>query len=273
MKIIKKLIQNILQVNREYILLFTVLSILGLLVYSSIAVSQVPGSQDITITTFYPAPFGQFNVVRAQRYRDFDNSSRYVDPSIQSQLESLRVTGSIITETVSGPGGSYTFNLGTGDATLNEVYATRFYQGATGPLGINAQRGGGKYVYDIAEGFFADGCEAGDVVLISDNEKADVMKSSLRFDSRVAGVISKEPKIYMGSGEQKLPLALAGVVQCKVTAENGSIKRGDLLVTSSLPGYAMRADPREVKPGMLVGKAMQPLKKNTGKIYILVNKK
>ncbi|MCK4993626.1 MAG: hypothetical protein KAS13_01095, partial [Candidatus Omnitrophica bacterium] len=67
--------------------------------------------------------------------------------------------------------------------------------------------------------------------------------------------------------------ALAGIVKCKATAENGSILRGDLLVTSSLAGHAMKAVPKEVKPGMIIGKAMQPLKENTGTIYILVNKK
>ncbi len=267
----KKLFEKFLKINKEYVLLFVVIAVLGLLVYSSTVVSQ--SASDITITTFHPAPFGQFNVVSAQCYYDFDNTGRRVDPSGLSLLESLRVTSGIITSYVSGPGGRNTFNLGTGDATLREVYATRFYQGDRGPWGINAQRGGGKYIYDIAEGFNASGCEAGDVVLIGDKENTGLIKSSVRFDSRVAGVVSEEPKIYMGCGEQKIPLALAGVVKCKATTENGSIKRGDLLVTSSLPGYAMRADPQQVKPGMLIGKAMQPLKKNTGKIYILVFKK
>ena len=34
--------------------------------------------------------------------------------------------------------------------------------------------------------------------------------------------------------------AVVGIVPCKVTAENGSIKRGDLLVTSTVPGHAMK---------------------------------
>ncbi|MFH1092872.1 MAG: hypothetical protein V1739_01800 [Candidatus Omnitrophota bacterium] len=269
---IKKLYEKILKTNKEYILLFVIIAVLGFLIYSQTVVSQT--SQDITVTTFYPAPFGQFNIVSAKIFKDFDNSSRYADPSHASQLQGLQVTKGIITETVSGPGGGYNFNLSSGNANLQEVYATRFYQGDLGPYGIDAQRGGGKYIYDIAEGVLpSDGCEAGDVVLISDDEKTDVIKSSVRFDSRVAGVISEDPKIYMGSEKQKIPLALAGVVMCKATTENGSIKRGDLLVTSSLPGHAMKASGQEVKPGMLIGKAMQPLKESTGKIYILVNKK
>ena len=276
-----------LKTNKEYMLLFAVVAVLGLLIYSSTAVSQ--NQQDITITTFFPAPFGIFNEVSAWIYRDFDDGTispapplRYIDPSGMSVLQSLRVTSGIVAEIVSGPGGSFTFDLGTGDATLNNVYATRFYQNSTGPAGpavgdgTNADtvRGVGKYIYDIAEGVFArEGCEVGDVVLISDDAETDVMKSTARFDARVAGIISEDPKIYMGSGKNKVPLALAGVTRCKATTENGSIKRGDLLVTSSLPGHAMKADPKEVKPGMLVGKAMQPLKENTGKIYILVNKK
>ena len=35
-------------------------------------------------------------------------------------------------------------------------------------------------------------------------------------------------------------LALVGIVPCKVTSENGSIRPGDLLVTSSTAGFAMR---------------------------------
>ena len=63
-------------------------------------------------------------------------------------------------------------------------------------------------------------------------------------------------------------LALAGQVPTKVTTENGPIKVGDLLTSSSIPGHAMKAtDP---KIGTIVGKAMEPLESGSGKIVVLV---
>ncbi|MCH8981558.1 hypothetical protein IH922_06010 [candidate division KSB1 bacterium] len=55
---------------------------------------------------------------------------------------------------------------------------------------------------------------------------------------------------------------------CKVSAENGAIRPGDLLVTSSLPGHAMRDD----KPGVgtVLGKALGSLNSGTGVIRVLV---
>ncbi|RKY37076.1 MAG: hypothetical protein DRP78_02060, partial [Candidatus Omnitrophota bacterium] len=93
-----------------------------------------------------------------------------------------------------------------------------------------------------------------------------------KFDACVAGVISGDPKLYMGPGKGKMPLALAGIVKCKVSAENGKIQRGDLLVSSGSAGYAMRADSKDVLPGMIVGKALEGFEKGKGKIFILVNK-
>lgn len=283
---IKKILENILKINREYILLFAVIGVLGALIYSQTAISQT--GEDITITTFHPIPFGEFNETTASIFRAYNNPANfYIDPSGNSIIHSLRVVSGIVANNISGqPGaaGLYSFNLANGRARLNKVEAQRFYQHSTGPQGPvvtdgtnrRTVTGVGKYIYgpnDIAEGVIADGCEKGDVVLISYNDKADIIRSSVRFDARVAGVVSEDPSIYMGSGDNKSPLALAGVVKCKATTENGRIKRGDLLVSSSLPGHAMRAAPGQVKPGMLIGKAMQPLKDGTGKIYILVNKK
>lgn len=37
-----------------------------------------------------------------------------------------------------------------------------------------------------------------------------------------------------------VPMALAGQVLVKATAGNGPIEKGDLLTTSSTPGYAMK---------------------------------
>jgi len=59
-----------------------------------------------------------------------------------------------------------------------------------------------------------------------------------------------------------------------VCGENGPVRRGDMLVTSSLRGYAMKADPDKVKPGQVIGKALEAFDGNgTGKIKVLVNVK
>ncbi|MGH9603489.1 MAG: hypothetical protein ACRD24_14005 [Terriglobales bacterium] len=69
---------------------------------------------------------------------------------------------------------------------------------------------------------------------------------------------------------KEVPLALVGVVPCKVTAENGSIKIGDLLVTSSAPGYAMKGTDRTRMVGAVVGKALEPLREGKGVIQVLI---
>jgi len=71
-------------------------------------------------------------------------------------------------------------------------------------------------------------------------------------------------------GQREIPLAVMGIVQCKVSAENGSIKRRDLLVTSATPGYAMKGTDRRRMLGAVVGKAMQPLEKGEGVIKVLI---
>jgi hypothetical protein len=67
-------------------------------------------------------------------------------------------------------------------------------------------------------------------------------------------------------------LALMGQVQVKATAENGPIRSGDLLVSSSTPGYVMRCPDPEECVGAIVGKALEPLEEGTGLILMLVMK-
>jgi len=129
---------------------------------------------------------------------------------------------------------------------------------------------------DIAEYVECSECEPADVVVI--NPDGGFSKSIFPYDTKVAGVISKNPQIVLGEKKIKLKkkskefklLALKGIVFCKVTNENGPIKRGDLLVTSSKPGYAMRADLNKLKPGMVVGKALENFDKEKGEILILI---
>ncbi len=266
---IKTLVKRISQVNREYVLLFFIVILLGFLIYTSAGRTQAP-PEEITLTTYYPSPFGEFNKLICSLMYDYDDISYYCDPNGLSVFHTLTVQQGITTSAIGGTG-IYTINFNSGNARLNNVVAdNQLIMGSSGPI---SQRAGGKYVYDISEGISANGCKPGDVVVI-DRQGKDwgLIRSSRKFDTSVAGVVSTDPKIFMGPGKKKLPLALAGIVPCNVTAENGPVKRGDLLVTSSQPGYAMRSDVKDVKPGMLVGKALQGLKKGKGRIYILVNK-
>jgi len=59
-------------------------------------------------------------------------------------------------------------------------------------------------------------------------------------------------------------------VPTRATTENGPIKAGDLLVTSSRPGYAMKGTNRARMLGAVVGKALEPLLSGRGLIQVLV---
>ncbi len=125
---------------------------------------------------------------------------------------------------------------------------------------------------DVAEFMDCVGCKPTDVVVIDTEHNRYVKPSSRPYDSTVAGVVSEKPSLKIGGSDSEIakPLALAGLVRVKATTENGPIKRGDLLVTSSKPGHAMRADPERIKPGMLLGKALEPLEEGDGTILLLV---
>ena len=72
--------------------------------------------------------------------------------------------------------------------------------------------------------------------------------------------------------EKMVPMGVVGVIPTKVCMEGGAIKRGDLIVTSSVIGVAMKADPDKVKVGQVIGKALQPFDgKSIGKINVLVS--
>ena len=70
--------------------------------------------------------------------------------------------------------------------------------------------------------------------------------------------------------KDEVPLAVVGIVPCKVSAENGAIQAGDLLVASSVPGRAMKGTDRQRMLGAVVGKALEPLQHGTGIIQVLV---
>lgn len=136
---------------------------------------------------------------------------------------------------------------------------------------------------DVAESFAVHGnvqdYEPGDVLIISTHTDRMVEKSGAAYSPLVAGVYATRPGMLLtdheidGDLSGEVPMGVVGVIPTKVCNENGEIRRGDLLVTSSRSGYAMKGDPRKIRPGQVIGKALQAFAGGTGKIKVLVNVK
>ncbi len=140
---------------------------------------------------------------------------------------------------------------------------------------------------DVAEYFEAEGnrnaYEPGDVLVISQSSDRKVEKSSAPYSTLVSGVYATKPGVALTERKvadetddlsDMVPMGVIGVIPTKVCMEGGAIKRGDLIVTSSISGVAMKADPDKVKVGQVLGKALQDYNgTGVGKINVLVSVK
>jgi hypothetical protein len=119
---------------------------------------------------------------------------------------------------------------------------------------------------------------AGTVVTLDPTKSNHVEASSHAYDTRVAGVVSAQPGITLGeNGNGKVLVATTGRVKVMVDASSGPIDVGDLLVTSDIRGVAKKSEPLLLgsvpihRPGTLIGKALEPLEKGSGKILVLLS--
>lgn len=119
--------------------------------------------------------------------------------------------------------------------------------------------------------------EPGDLLVIDPDNPGKFLKSNQAYSTMVAGVYSTKPG-FVGrkqpasdpASKDEIPMAMVGRVPTKVSAENGPIKVGDLLVTSSTMGYAMKGTDRSQMLGAVIGKALGSLDSGTGVIEVLV---
>ena len=70
--------------------------------------------------------------------------------------------------------------------------------------------------------------------------------------------------------ENRLPVAMLGKVSCKVDANYGPIRVGDMLTTSLTKGHGMKAE-ENAKAGTIIGKALTSLESGRGYVDMLVN--
>jgi hypothetical protein len=119
--------------------------------------------------------------------------------------------------------------------------------------------------------------EPGDILVIDPDAPGKFLKSNQAYSTLVAGIYSTKPG-FVGrkqpatpeTNATEVPMAMVGRVPTKVSAENGPIKVGDLLVASSKMGYAMKGTDRSQMLGAVIGKALGSLDSGTGVIEVLV---
>jgi hypothetical protein len=184
----------------------------------------------------------------------------------------------------------------------------RIYSGAAGPTWTmvfrvdeagNMWAAGSKagYVVDIVRNGGTEPLRAGDVVTVIGVEppldgQAPIMvvrRATAAYDTGVVGVVDQGyvpekaadvegaitgfvPLAEEGAAVEPgdyLSVVTHGAFRCaRVDADYGTIRPGDLLVSSPTPGHAMKA--AEPKLGTLLGKALGSLESGTGTIPVLV---
>jgi len=141
------------------------------------------------------------------------------------------------------PDGNSTRSLGSNSLRFNTVFADIFNGVATEA----------KYA-DLAEKYSADAAYEPGTVLVFGGEQ-ELTTTNKKADHRAAGIVSENPAYLMNSdhtSEYSTSLALQGRVKCKVL---GKVQKGDLLVTSAIPGYAVVNNSATV--GTIIGKALE----------------
>lgn len=170
----------------------------------------------------------------------------------------LEVNGNV--KLTAGSGASITFADGT-------VQSTAY-------TGVNC---GGDYAETVDVAGSRTSYEPGDVLVVGNEDGSDVTKSSEAYSTLVAGIYSTKPGVVgrrqttdPKTSTTEIPMAMVGIVPTKVTAENGPIRRGDLLVSSSTIGFAMKGTDRSRMLGAVLGKALGSLDSGSGVIEVLV---
>ena len=251
---------------------------------------------------------GVFGISGTGSSGSFSNTT--VSNSSPTLLVSTSGSGAAFSSTTTGTGraGLFTINLSTSaasalEATTNGAGGVTLklnHTGSSGNIAVFQNSGAnvaridktGKGFFnggtqasgaDVAEAFAVvgdrSGYEPGDVLVIASGYKRTVEKCSTPYATNVIGVHATKPGMLLtergveANLDDLVPMGVVGVLPTKVCNEGGAISAGDLLVTSSRSGYAMKADPEKLKFGMAIGKALEDFSGDSGMIEVFVNVK
>ncbi|MEW5896001.1 MAG: hypothetical protein AB1650_09655 [Candidatus Omnitrophota bacterium] len=191
-----------------------------------------------------------------------NDDDKYVKVGVQTLTpqERLDVNGGIIVRGFIMP-----------DATFQGTYLGNVPTGVAGvQLRLDTT---GEFALDLAEHFRSDERLSPGSVVIINEATGKVSESISPYSRNVVGIVSTSPamvfensRIIINPKGDETPsvnqgttsrIALKGRVPVKVTLENGPIKPGDPLTSSSLAGHAMKSADPEKSWGTTIGKALE----------------
>nr|HQV30559.1 hypothetical protein [Calditrichia bacterium] len=178
-----------------------------------------------------------------------------VQPAVRIEASST-AGGHALSVNHTGTGALAVFQFNNSNVARIDNQGTGYFNGGVQSSGA-----------DVAEAFEVDGeihsYEPGDVLAISTESDRTVTKSSEAYSTRVSGVYATKPGVLLTERnmddphEDTVPMGVIGVIPTKVSAENGAIRRGDLLVSANLSGHAMKGTDRSRMLGAVIGKALE----------------
>ena len=152
-------------------------------------------------------------------------------------------SGDITTQNIIATGPTGTYDIGSSSVKYDNVYAITFNGTATSA----------QYA-DLAEKYISDVDYEPGTVLEFGGDK-EVTQTTEGNSTRIAGVVSTNPAYLMNSESTGIEVALRGRVPCKCI---GPVKKGDVLISSNTPGYAMASpSPHTVSASQIVGKSLE----------------
>ncbi len=129
------------------------------------------------------------------------------------------------------------------DKLANNINSIRSELAVDGITGTSSEVGtvGGA---DLAEYYYSDTpLEPGSLVSLDPEKSTYIVSATHQTQHNLLGVIATSPAIILGEKtDHSYPVALVGRVPVNITSENGFIKAGDRITTSSVQGYGKKTN-------------------------------
>lgn len=199
---------------------------------------------------------GSFQFTLASTSSNTINTLVFRNSSGDFTANNVTVAG-ITAGSISKSGTTGVGDIGSSGNQFGTVYATSFSGTATQ-----------AFYADLAEKYMPDAeYGPGTVLMLGGTEEVTICNT---YESeKVLGVVSTDPAYLMNSGlVGGVAIALKGRVPVKVT---GTIQKGDILVSSNVPGHAQaRKYGHKTNPWAVIGQALQDFSGDSGVIEMFV---